>query len=1020
MSKKISFTTLILLLVMLVAVCFTPVKPLRAENLAIDYETKDLSLSYNFTLYEKGYYISAYKGNETNIEIPDYYNGIPVIGIEDAPALEESGVFYDSNILQVKLGKNIKYIGRGAFRECTRLSRVIVNDCLEEINSYAFFNCSSLKQLDLPKLKSVGMRAFEGAGFYTKNKSKEGVTDYYYQNEHNKILLRVLSIDGDSYEVENGTHLIAQQVFYPRLRLNKIILPSSIEYLGGFLIGGRTASDNEGYLTNFTDCKIEIKGESLQEFSNRVEFGEASFALVGQTSSAEGETHIRYIGDVAVLADDVKEEQYKVRKIKDGTKKIAKSAFEDNSKLEKIIIPSSVSYIGKNAFKNCKNLAEVVIEGCAVIDDNAFSGCEKLASVTGNIKQINKGAFLDCASLKSIDLSSVEIVGEYAFARTGLEEVTLPDNALILKRAFADTQLSVGQDGLITVGNHVLGVGQNVTQINVSNKKIADYAFSDSSVEEAVLSNVKLGKGTFFNALRLEKVTYDGTDIPQECFYGAKNLYQLNLQTNIESIGDRAFYDTKELTNVDLSQTTTIGEYAFYSSKISCINLGAQTELGDYAFLNTMLTQISVSEQNPNYTAQDDILYSKDMTKLVLFPAKKQVEEVSLVATEIGKGAVAYSQYLKSIKGDFTTVEDMAFYNSSINSITAENVQKVGYKSFYNSKVQSLELPSLTSVGYKAFAYCTNLAHIELTNENFGRELAMLKGCASLTELKLSYNVSEENSVKNYNIGYLFGGDYFASSVSSIQRYSDVNSLNYYLPKIEKITITGGKIGYGAMMNLKYLTEVEIGEDVTDIAPLAFKGCSALESVDLHENILFISSQCFSECEKLNYIDLSHIIQINEFAFEKCANLKEITISDKLSFIGSGAFSQADNLTKIVITDQDFFNNFDNDLTDYGLMFENAQAVIVEGAPLSPEQIKDLKEIAIMQDNKISRMEITMIILAVGVIILVGVYFVVRFAFGNSNTKEDFTRSRRSRKKHHKHHSKHHHTHTKGEDTTKN
>ena len=42
--------------------------------------------------------------------------------------------------------------------------------------------------------------------------------------------------------------------------------------------------------------------------------------------------------------------------IDDGTTEIKANAYKDNKEISKVIIPSSVTKIGKLAFQNCKNL----------------------------------------------------------------------------------------------------------------------------------------------------------------------------------------------------------------------------------------------------------------------------------------------------------------------------------------------------------------------------------------------------------------------------------------------------------------------------------------------------------------------------------------------------------------------------------------------------------------------------------------------------------------------------------------
>ena len=78
-----------------------------------------------------------------------------------------------------------------------------------------------------------------------------------------------------------------------------------------------------------------------------------------------------------------------------------------------------VTYIGKEAFKDCSKLYTIVIpDNVKTIEQNAFSGCSDLQFVTwgNNITDIQDRAFYGCTSLRFIILGDyVENIGAYAF-----------------------------------------------------------------------------------------------------------------------------------------------------------------------------------------------------------------------------------------------------------------------------------------------------------------------------------------------------------------------------------------------------------------------------------------------------------------------------------------------------------------------------------------------------------------------------------------------------------------------------
>lgn len=74
-----------------------------------------------------------------------------------------------------------------------------------------------------------------------------------------------------------------------------------------------------------------------------------------------------------------------------------------HTRIEEIMIPSSVTSIGQYAFNDCCQLKTATIQG-TVVGDFMFSGCEKLTSVTmsGNVESIGSCAFTYCENLESI------------------------------------------------------------------------------------------------------------------------------------------------------------------------------------------------------------------------------------------------------------------------------------------------------------------------------------------------------------------------------------------------------------------------------------------------------------------------------------------------------------------------------------------------------------------------------------------------------------------------------------------
>ena len=87
--------------------------------------------------------------------------------------------------------------------------------------------------------------------------------------------------------------------------------------------------------------------------------------------------------------------------------------------LKYVILPSSITKIDQNAFKQCKNLAEITIPNAVIsIGESAFSDCINLKQLafSASLTRIESNAFSNCEQITTIKLPcSLEFIGKSAF-----------------------------------------------------------------------------------------------------------------------------------------------------------------------------------------------------------------------------------------------------------------------------------------------------------------------------------------------------------------------------------------------------------------------------------------------------------------------------------------------------------------------------------------------------------------------------------------------------------------------------
>lgn len=155
---------------------------------------------------------------------------------------------------------------------------------------------------------------------------------------------------------------------------------------------------------------------------------------------------------------------------------------------------------------------------------------------------------------------------------------------------------------------------------------------------------------------------------------------QINLYTSNNTIGEKFFFDTK-LTSIVLPQTvTSIDSLAFVS-----------------AF---SLNEIQISEDNTLYTTVDGILFNKDKTEIIYFPASNQD---------------AYT-----IPNNVTSIHSCAFKNCrGITSVSIPNsVTTIAAYAFDGCDYLTSVMigTGVTTIDRNAFSSCANLKEIYNNN----------------------------------------------------------------------------------------------------------------------------------------------------------------------------------------------------------------------------------------------------------------------------------------------------------------
>ena len=372
--------------------------------------------------------------------------------------------------------------------------------------------------------------------------------------------------------------------------------------------------------------------------------------------------------------------------------------FEFNDQIDTLVLKEGVTRIGDYAFYNCTELTSVEIpEGVTYIGESAFACCQSLESVTipGSVTEIGEGAFESCDSMMVLELASgLKCVGAFAFSEcVALRELVLPNTVERIERsAFAGT---MALHELVIPGN-VQEIGDNafngciqLSSLTLSEgiRVIEEMAFSNCSdlTEVLIPASVEcLGDGVFSDCLAMTQIAVApesehfvvrddilySKDLSVLVHYPAsKEEQEFTIPEEVRKIAGLAFASNYFLMEVMLGDhLEEVGSYAFARcSSLSFMSLPAQTtRLGASPFHDcTMLLEIEVDPNNPCYSSIDGILYNKEQTQLIQYPAGLYDDfyKVPDTVREIAENACYDAQDLEVLKipAGVRKIGDMAF-----------------------------------------------------------------------------------------------------------------------------------------------------------------------------------------------------------------------------------------------------------------------------------------------------------------------------------------------------------------------
>ena len=771
--------------------------------------------------------------------------------------------FSNPSLKEVAFGKSVTSINDAFFFGCSNVQEIVIPDKTPVIGNYAFSNCTSLLSITIPNsVTTIGDYAFYSCELLKSVTIGNGVTSI-----GNYAFSWCRSLNNIS--IPNSVTSIGSCAFSSCEALTSVTIGNGVTSMGEHAFAYNN-SLSAVYISDLSAwCKIDfydnesspllyahnlyVNGELLTDLVIPNDVTEiVNHAFQGCTSITSV-TIPKGITRVGVAAFEWCSNLTGELVIPNSVKRIEGWAFSE-TKLTGIQLGSGLTYIGHRAFYCCYNLAGeglVIPEGVEAIDGDAFNACYNL---TGELVIPN--------SVKTIGGGAFNGCSGFTSVRIGSGVQTIGNDAFGWLGWKAKDVYITDLSAWCKIdfnGSNPLNGGAN---LHLNGELLTDLVIPDDITE--------IKPYAFHNCKSINTVDLGNTiSIGDYAFYGCDNLIgELVIPNSVTNIGYSVFYGCRNLAGVSIGDgVTVVSNATFYDCRnLSQVTLGKNIETIEmYNFDRWAVSSVTF---NMN-TVKD---WFRD------FPEITEVHFGDNVQTITG-GAFAHCDIDSvHIPAGVTSIEDYAFsWNQHLRKVTVAPENSVyhideEHHVMMETATDKVALayqgatipPHATAIGNGAFNGLLGITKLTIPEsiESIGE--CAFDGCSDLKKvinysgLLLTKGSTDHGYVAYYadeviNITDIIDGYVFLT-------VEDVNYLMDYMGEATTLTLPSdfkGEsyiIAEGALKNKKAITSITLSDGVTAIADSAFAGCESLEELAISATVERIGKGITAGCNALAII----------------------------------------------------------------------------------------------------------------------------------------------------------------------
>lgn len=666
--------------------------------------------------------------------------------------------------------------------------------------------------------------------------------------------------------------------------------------------------------------------------------------------------------------------------IEDGITNVPEYAFLNFSKLKDVRFSKDIKTIGTFAFQSNASLTEIYLPDSVVtIGEYPFTGCSQVASIRigtdvknmgklGNMENC-KTIYYDAIAAECTNTGTLDYLAPAVDLYIGSEVVKIPDGFSAsnlpydkvnwekiifnyngsLKEIGASAFSGKNQikslnlpDGVETIGENAFG---NCTQlisiyIPASVTSISD-AFTSCIASPIYCASDGPQEGwsntwNYIDDSAQKPVLYNVSREEYESLYDAE-LTDIVIPDYMTEIREYAFaYHT--ITNIDMNNVISIGDYAFSNCKMESIKLtNSVCSIGEYAFKGSTLKNI---ELNDNITEIGAHAFESCRISTIDLPdVITEIKECTFMncmglkniripdnVTDISAGAFFGCKNLRTIYIP-NSVETIAgatkswlpFYDASTLLVCCQTSKEpTGWGTYWdNYSTGSDKVKVLYNVAqndYEIYKGWREAQNVSVSNDITQIPDSLFYGCKEMKSIYIPKSVQRISAASTEKSPFL-------KCNSSLKIYCEASAKesgwetywNYYSSS-GKLNVTfnfsNDEFDYYGVEN------VIIPDNITVITSAEMAKYFNMKTVFISKGVTKIAAGAFKnkEIEKIIFEEGSQLTTIEKEAFSNCKSLVNIEVPNSVTSIGSKAFQNCSSLNYVMFENESQLSNISNSM----------------------------------------------------------------------------------------------------------